>query len=536
MEKIKVNTRYENQYTITLRDATTKKIKQEIHTHNTPTEYARSAIRKWACSYIRYVTAGYLTEEVTPSTSNINSIGYVPLSRSSCSYTMEHKKDDDYLTGILKITFLEGDCNGDINVIGLGESSSSNYWFISKFKDAEGNDITITKTATDILELVIEIHAYIDTTNVPEGVLIDYSFNNSSSCYDNRDLDWNQDRGPVQIRESPNYPYSSRSWSYLFGMSARSSGTIKIHPHNAGFAGACYISTNCTNSSENYVHRLKLASPINSTQGNYDGTVLIKSISVADPKLRYKIPLPNHDIYPPTELEFELTGDGVTTEFNIDLPELMQDRIPTITINGSQISPEEFTWNGRNYNFIQAWESCKEENLGCIRCDSGPTAIPGTPALFGGSINNIKYIYDNDVRWDFKTPKTLSILRRAASASSLPLTLYGSNDAGETWDTVATLPANQLSVGITNDTPYRYFKLNSYDTASSYSATKISSYGIYPLFGNPTPMIVFKNPPPAEAIIKIKAYTEYPLKNNKWIIQDFSIDFSYDIDLGGTDV
>lgn len=536
MEKIKVNTRYENQYTITLRDATTKKIKQEIHTHNTPTEYARSAIRKWACSYIRYVIAGYTAEEVTPSTSNINPIDYVSLSRSSCSYTMEHKKDDDYLTGILKITFLEGDCNGDINVIGLGESDSGKYWFISKFKDAEGNDITITKTATDILELVIEIHAYIDTTNVPEGVLIDYSFNDSSPSYDTKNLDWNQDRGPVQLRGSTNSPYSTRNWSYLFGMSNRSSGDIKFHPHNAGFGNSSYISTTCSNSSENYVHRLKLASPVNSTQGNYDGTVLIKSISVRDPKLSYKIPFPNHDIYPPTELEFQLTGDGVTTEFNIDLPELMQDRIPIITINGSQLSSDEFTWNGKNYNFIQAWESCREENLGCIRCESGSYAVLGTPALFRGSGSDPEYIYDNGVRWDFKTPTTITTLRRAASTTSTPLTLYGSNDAGETWDTIATLPGYQLSLNITHNTPYRYFKLSSYPTLSSYISTKISNYNIYPLFGNPTPMIVFKNPPPAEAIIKIKAYTEYPLKNDKWIIQNFSIDFSYDIDLGGTDV
>ena len=483
----------------------------------------------------------------------------------------------------LLTTFVETEANGELTEVGLALAGGNNTLVThALFTDSENNPITITKTNVDRLTITATVFAEFTISGWIQPFGCSYRGEGvaNPACLCNTKIDYEESApwsvsGPfdtsagnadVNTRRSNMSRFTAWICGILGNFVGSSQGTtsnnmtisyylVTIPPSNSHtndgtwasgnrrFEPQCYYLNGATKTYYTLasgLFRAELNGQYNSGNGNIvignvTYTYQIKAIGVNG---LFYIPLPNHDVFPPKQLTFELTADGTSTGYNLGVPELMTSDVE-VRIDGVLQDPSTYTFYGKDFNLKQAWASAdtrylKESQIfwdlnpgtGTCRFDvpfpvyaSGSGSVGMSGRLTDGNGGPPALIYD------FESPKTVDTL-----ASMVTSTLSYSTD-GTNWTQVASITQNPQS----NNHPVIYEKFTPV-SARYWKVTLSNRFSAEPqVWDNPLialfsefdlmkPQIEFNNPPASGAVIQVKAYTEYPIKNQNWIINGTVID------------
>lgn len=554
MKRIDLNFKVQNRYRLRLFDAESGTLKEDVTIHNTVTDYWKTEILPtfYTSGGNRnlYLFLGTGTEPHTSADTELHS----PLFNYSISWEgryLTHTAGEDFMRFNVTVTLTESQANGDLAELALSHGQNGNQpsqtYSIANFHDSEGQPIVIQKTDTDTLTLDIELQFSLDTSSLPANVLINLQSIEALAS---------EIRFPAysSIASLPTASYQIAYYSYP---SSATYGTLvswlmacqnfygQLSLNTNKNLGYCDLSpiTKSNGSNLGYtvvdnkrVYRYSWSDIAMSAAGNLEDPeeiYQIKSLGFILNSCGLTINLPDHSIFEPTELEFQIVGDGVTTDFNLPVPLLMQDRGCVVTINDQVMDPSEYDWFGINYQTIQAhdlidWNhatSCSTYRSQSWGTDHGMANSPYQSTLWMGYGNSyINYHYDE--------PIVVDCVGRLSNVG-----VYGtsaikySNDGGSSWTTLKQWLTSDTSIGFEQlDDPITAsdwrIEANIRSGAGSISTQKTA----FPIFGDyatvMTPTIRFHNPIPNEQIVHIKAYTEYPLKSSEWIYKTISIDIS----------
>lgn len=530
------NIKIHNEFHITVIDAHTGKIKQECTTYNLVTN---RLYQYWTNMY--YYHAGYYsasnpggrptslfvsssTAEITPEITTVPTPNWrLGISLSNASY------DGDTCTMIktCSTTFPETSANAALTTVGIlsASSSSSNDITLTcaKFTDAEGHPITIEKTDTDRLKVDYKMYVTITYNNQSNDfkLLARVSANQFLNTANTDDLS----QAPSLLHQNMGTSYTCNGYSY-FGLSTVPWNAI--YQDNSLIRLGTSTSSGVTDYSFDSNNRATTLR-VTSTSCNINLTYQIKSIVYSG--FGY-IPLPNSAIFPPKEVTLTAVGDGVTTDFNFGIPILKSDMVE-VSIDDVVQSSAAYTWNGRDYTFSQAWESCDHKNVcsvdrKCSWSDGISSSTYGLSPFVGNSIGG-SYSHDavNDALWydyvyDFKTPYTVSSIESSVNIAQTSELYYSTNK--ENWTQVSGWTGQTTKHVDITPISARYWKVinGTRRISGSHTAADIP---VMIRFGNPTPQLRFNFVPAEGAVITVKAYTEYPIKNSNWIIEPITLDF-----------
>jgi hypothetical protein len=479
-------------------------------------------------------------------------------------------------------TFVETEANGELTEVGLALSSNQNAMVThALFTDSENNPITITKTNVDRLTITATVFAEFTISGwiQPFGCSYRGEGVTNPACLCNTKIDYEESApwsvsGPFNATAGNNEVNTRRNSMSRFsrwisgitgnvvgsGQGATSNNMtiayylVTIPPSNSHpndgtsasgkrrFEPQCHYlngSTKTYYTLASGLFRAELNGQYNSSNGNITVggvtyTYQIKAIGVDD---LFYIPLPNHDIFPPKQLTFELTADGTSTGYNLGVPELMTSNVE-VRIDGVLQDPSTYTFWGKDFNLKQAWVNADTKHLkeSQILWDLNATGSCRFDLPFPCYATNSNNIGTNGrvcdgnggpaaLVYDFGSPKTVDTLASIATS-----TLSYSTD-GANWTQVASITqipqSNNHPVIYQQFTPVsaRYWKVTLSGRYSSdpqtWDNTLISLFSQFDLM---KPQIEFNNPPASGAVIQVKAYTEYPIKNQNWIINGTVID------------
>lgn len=553
MKRIDLNFKVQNRYRFRLFDAASGKLKKDVTIHNTVTDYWKTNILPTfytgGHNLDLYLFLGTGTEPHTSADTQLHN----PIFNQSISWTgrnLTHTAGEDFMRFNVTITLSESQANGDLAELALSHGQNgnqpSNTYSIANFHDSEGQPIVIQKTDTDTLTLDIELQFSLDTSSLPANVLINLR---STAIWDS-EISFPAYSSIASLpTESYRIAYSSYPDRYSYGtlvswlMACQVfSGQLSLNPNkNIGYSGLSPIlKTNGSNRSTlvdgRVVYRYSWSDVAMSSEGNLadpEEIYQIKSLGFILNSCGLTINLPDHSIFEPTELEFQIVGDGATTDFNLPVPILMRDKGCTVKVNDQVMDPSEYDWFGINYQTIQAhdlidWNhatGCSYYEVSSWGHSEGMANSPYQSTRWKGYGNSyINYHYDEPITVD-------CVGRLSKVGIGGTSAIYYSTDGGSSW----TL----LKQWLTSDASIGFEQLNDPVTASDWRVEanihvnqgSISTQKTaFPIFGDyatiMTPTIRFHNPIPNEQIVHIKAYTEYPLKSSEWIYKTISIDIS----------
>lgn len=464
--------------------------------------------------------------------------GTMSLSRTELFHSLSYKSVTENSSEVLSHTrfkrvvsvlFTELEAVGNLTEVGLCYSSS---YIVTHalFTDSEGNPITIPKTNTDRLTLTATIFAEYSLSGPLQrfGVYGDEPRPSTKLDYDN------EVGNAIKSVNAASY----RDFAAM--LIGRSNGILHqngyYNAYNFGFSLTHYPAwgpsgmsrmSEAYNGRDSYAAvtgnlvRTKMEKQISSTEANLTDTYQIKCITMSGV---FYLSFPNHDIYPPKQLTFELAGDGSTSGFNLGVPELMTSNV-AVTVDGVAVPASDFTFYGRDITKWQGYPSADNRYLISTSIQSrgdGSSCVttpflPKRPTMYAYSMPPAEYVYD------FETPITIDTLIAPRTAKLL----YSSD--GTTWNTAATLTKTSGDVSETvsfSPISARYWKLIANVHASSYYTLDCLTSGYNLGFFLNKPQLKFNTPPAAGALIKVTAYTEYPIKNNKWIIDQTIFDIT----------
>ena len=426
---------------------------------------------------------------------------------------------------VVSVLFTELEAVGNLTEVGLC-SGGSYIVTHALFTDSEGNPITIPKTNTDRLTITATVFAEYALSGPLQrfGVY-------SDEWRPSTKLDYDNEVGNAIGTQSSYYDFAAM----LVGMSRGiryGSGTYR--GYNFGFSLTHYPSWGPSNAARlteafsgkasiatvtNNLVRTEMSAQISSSDANLTDTYQIKCITMSG---LFYLPFPNHDIYPPKQLTFELAGDGSTSGFNLGVPELMTSNV-AVTVDGVAVSTSDFTFYGRDVTKWQGYPSADNRYLIATSIQPGTAVyynvttpfVPKRPSMYTSGMPSAEYIYD------FETPITVDTLIAPRTAELL----YSSD--GTTWTTAATLTKTSGSASETvsfSPISARYWKLVADKHTVTAAANDCLTSGYNLGFFLNKPQLEFNNPPAAGALIEVTAYTEYPIKNDKWIIDQTIFD------------
>lgn len=439
----------------------------------------------------------------------------------------------------------ETEAIGNLTEIGVG-TSTKNLSTHAFFTDSEGNPISIEKTNTDRLTVTVTIYSSISVSGagrrgtLPMSIQHDY---NSDYWYPSRRLAvMNEvglktpitDGGSIELGEGNrmdkllfggNSFCTANNYSSILQISGLFEPIVGYYDYK-GFTDTIQLSWTVSANTLPATLRYTLRNQIKSTDNNCDNdrTFAIKSMNISN---LLSFTFPNHDVFPPKELEFTLVGDGVSTGFNLGVPELISNNANfpvTVTIDGT--STNAYTFNGKDFTLKQAW--CTSDNKYLV----GSTIRKSTNVVYGyilvpfyGDSLTHGYIERNDgtLTYDFETAKEVDTLQ-----TEIPCVLEYSND-NISWTEAARVTSAAPPTVVTqtfNAVSARYWRVTAqwkYNSSSSSGGTS-NAVHFAGNFDKVTPQIVFATPPASGAEIKVKAYTEYPLKNVNWLIDQIVFD------------
>lgn len=428
---------------------------------------------------------------------------------------------------VVSVLFTELEAIGNLTEVGL---CCGSYDIVTHalFTDSEGNPITIPKTNTDRLTITATVFAEYSLSGPLQrfGVHGDEPKPSTKLDYDNevgKAIDTNASYlGFAAMLVGNNYGIchgSSDYRGYNFGFNlthypvwgnsiAQLTESYRAKPSHA----------NVTNN----LVRTAMYQQISSKEANLTDTYQIKSITMSG---LFYLSFPNHDIYPPKQLTFEFAGDGSTSGFNLGVPELMTSNV-SVTVDGVTVPASDFTFYGRDVTKWQGYPSADNRYLIAASIQPGSQVslnnittpfLPKRPEMYVRNMPPAEYIYD------FETPITIDTLIAPRTAE-----LSYSSD-GTTWTTAATL---KKTSGYTSESvsfspiSARYWKLVANPHTSDQVTVDCLTSGYNLGFFLKKPQLEFNNPPAADALIEVTAYTEYPIKNGKWIIDQTIFDIT----------
>lgn len=459
----------------------------------------------------------------------------------------------------------------------------------SLITDSEGNPIAINKTDSDILHVRATVYSKINvsgpfkiyrlTQRTSDG-LSDKRYyptpvqRTLMSAY--RD-GWSQGTdvsvGGAFIRCSLT---ASNLWRLNSGYYGNLEACGMTHPidHYTNYANvsgataprADIVGENI-NTEDSWGLRIK-SNIMQSTVGNYseDPTWLIKSInySYSNVDIGY-FSFPNHDIYPPREFTFTLTGNGEETDFDLPIPEVMKTGVE-IKIEGTVIDPSEYEFNGKNFHMGQAWISADNRYMidtGLSRMinpvpysrSTGSRYVPVFPFVVGES----QEVYERPITYDFQQPiKVNTFAMRGMKTyggftenNDYRFTLSYSTD-NVSWTDVETISLyeagndgsgysatiNPVTKTFSTITA-RYWRIQFFSNLNVYTdrqdsgtmdnrmrMTSNPQKCLFCGFDYVQPGIKFQTAPADGATITVKCKCEYPIMNTNWRIDPVTVDIT----------
>lgn len=542
MKRINITPKIKNKYEIQLRDSKTGSLKQEIHFHNHVTDYWKENIMgkfRTSSSSKSFAIALGTGEGIHTSADTQLFHQIYNQTLNHYNYRVYHVKGNPYISYKFSLTLDESKAKGTLTEIALAFSASSStltdIYTIANFQDAEGHPIAIEKTDTDTLVLNIELELSLDTSALPSNVLINlwYREDNGQSpmipTKTNISAIPTQDITPVSMLSD--YFYCSLlNWMFILTSSTGLSlNTDKSMGYLSNAVPIKKTSGTWSRSEVDgrYIYRVSFSDVAKSAEGNLtDATepYQIMSLGFLIGGVSISVNLPDHDIFPPTELEFKITGDGVTTDFNLPVPILMRDRGCVVTINNQIIPQTDYDWYGKNYQTIQAWELndwSKVTNYSIY--SAGYRGIVTSPYLYDFGLGN------DYINYDFLEPKTVDcVCRLSTTGTSGKTSIYYKITESDDWTLVKEWASSDTAIGIERlSTPItaRYWRVEPNVRGTSKIASQKTGFPLFGQYDEVTkPTIRFHNPPAADQVVLIKAWTEYPIKTEDWVYKTISLD------------
>lgn len=428
---------------------------------------------------------------------------------------------------VVSVLFTESEAVGNLTEVGLC-SGTTNIVTHALFTDSEGNPITIPKTNTDRLTITATVFAEYSLS----GPLQRFGEHGDEPRPSTK-LDYDNEVGNTVDTSNDYASFAAMLVGCTYGIrsdinthSGYSFGFSLTHypawgPFDMNRLTEAYSKASNAAVTNNLV-RTKMYQQISSDEANLSDTYQIKCITMAG---YFYLSFPNHDIYPPKHLTFELAGDGSTSGFNLGVPELMTSNV-AVTVNGVAVPASDFTFYGRDITKWQGYPSADNRYLIATSIQPSSSSgsysitmpfLPKRPIMYTGDMPPAEYIYD------FETPITIDTLIAPRTAELL----YSSD--GTTWTSAATLTKTSDSTSeAVSFSPIsaRYWKLVANVHASDRYARDCLKSGYNLGFFLNKPQLEFNTPPAADALIEVTAYTEYPIKNDKWIIDQTIFDIT----------
>lgn len=510
-----------NRFDFELIDSNTRRLKKRVVSYNTVLDQYYACMRNeyGTGGYLRYLDVGTGVGELSPTRTSM----FQYLARTTYDSSTAYCDDNNINVRVIHATFSETEANGLLTEVGL-DTDNNRLVTHSLITDAEGHPMSIEKTNTDILHVTATIYS---TFNV-EG-LAPLQFARYVKYYDTLGGSLDYDSSAAT-----SYPISQLVGASLLYQTLGIFSSAFLQPCYNSIPIACDGST-CA---DVYYYAGGSIQALSDGSVRYTtGQITSDAWNLADFPI-YKslffrphiwLSFPNHQVYEPKELTFTLTGDGVTTDFNLGLPELMEDlsRV-SVTVDGVLLSSSEYIWSGRDYSFGQAWKSYDTKYLTkmpqLVYNSYGSGAASPMPCFPGRYQMNTRMFEATPWYYDFQQPYTASVIscKGAISVNSQQIhyKLEYSTD-NESWliadEGDYTVNSSTFSSTFEEVTA-RYWRL----TYNHIQAPNRPSYFL--AFGKPEPTISFQTAPADGAVIEIKAYCEYPIKNNKWTIDPCVLD------------
>lgn len=493
--ELSANLTLHNKFHLELRDAKSGKLKQEAWAYNLVLDTYYSALSNKDMSLdLDYISLGTgLGTPAVTDTDLFHRIAANYANSRSAVHNLSSTQNVRSYSRTISTTFTESDAIGLLTEIGISTQGWQYYrlWTHAMLTDSEGHTITIEKTDTDRLTVTATLYL---TIAYPAGILplevvkSNFLLSFPAAEYvkgDSSDVPWAVNRG--------------------FGMGGSGNQSLAICVARNTPCTAYTFETTTSNITGGTRAQ---ATRVLSTSWNQEYTYQIMGISTSIGV----IPLPNHSLFPPIDLELEAVGDGSSTGFNFGIAELM-DTIE-VEIDGVIQPANSYTWNRKDFNIRQAWISQHGDYLikhpTYYYSSYSYAASPIIPWQSSSSRTDdpVEYVYD------FGSPYQVNAL--ATSGANHVQLLY-SND-GSNWTQAAQITNGSYprTTVTFNTVSARYWKTvwpngcNASDTMMSQRVV-----GAFDYVSN---QLEFNSAPANGAVIKIRTKSEYPIKNSNWII------------------
>lgn len=424
--------------------------------------------------------------------------------------------------------------------------------------DSEGQPMSFIKTNTDIVKVTAVVYQSIDFgDNIGDARFIrppSESHNKLSETYAQL-FDFSTSQTKNLLRTSAETSWGSFASERLYYCSSRFwyDRQPYVQAGNESGYSTSHTYTVLTNP-PGVIEHCSFGGNL-SSWGNLAKTWIVRSIQFRDILC---VQFPNHNIFPPRRLHFELTGDGVTKDFRIDVPILMKNSAEypvLVQINNTVISDSDYIWCGKDFTNSQAWLSGEEMYYGAKNFQEvSSKAVSGVWLPYDYehcSLNSGTHMraLDDCWYWDFEQPITVNTFccRQPTSysvSSSHPydMALEYSSD-NENWQKAAEFePQNPRQCIQFTPVSSRYWRVTKIrqDDDSSYTRDPVISLPyafdyIDPAFDvshlgdwdSPSSTTIhFNTAPTADSVIEIEAWIEYPIKNDKWRMDQFTVDIT----------
>ena len=442
---------------------------------------------------------------------------------------------------VLTTTFTETEANGTLTEVALGRRNNLPVTH-AFFTDSEQHPISIVKTNTD--RLTLEATLYVEWDIDPQLDVMYYPAWASGDrplmvMTPDDDVDKQTGLTPGGI-SSDNYVgfgnwISGRTSQLVFRASGGATENIGLSLVTRAIPSAYYpgspMENKCILTANGTIYydlstglyRVLQGGQINSNTGNLARTYQIRSLQWRN---RFVIPFPNHSIYPPKLLTFELTSDG-GTDYNLGIPELMTTNVE-VSVDGVVQDPSTYTFNGKDFTYKQAWVNSDNKYVKHCDCYQGSRSHTNTSRLVPFTLKSI----DVDIDWQSADGGNPAVIYDFGSArgvdtfiSEVAGELLYSSDC-ENWITAATISSatTPATVVTFSEISARYWKCTFPKSCSRYWGDNSNAFTFVSNFDKMTPQLKFNSAPPSGAVIQVKAYTEYPVKNSNWIINQTAFD------------
>lgn len=541
-----------NKFEATLYDARTGAVKQQATAYNVVTDSYYQYVRSGGGQAAQVIAVG--TGVGTPSASD--TALFQQLTQKAGSMGPFHREDVNQWSIQLETTFTETEANGDLTEVGV---KSANYnlrlYTHAMFTDSESHTIVITKTNTDRLTVTATIYFTIQFPSniIPElfTPFLPLSTNPEAKRY----LESEADVPKVFDQEIPApAPWILRH--LMLSINNNISGTSSV-----GFIMGICLSDDTQTFAISWGHdvgmsqitaqgqpagRRATGGLVPSSSWNVTGkTYQIRGIMT--PLGLFKI---DSTIFPPYELSLERTGDGSTTDFNFGVAELSSTA--SVYIDGV-LQSSGYTWNRKDFTLRQAWAS--QHGTYLIECPKLYRQRAGTPSSPSRSpiIGPNQFLQDStsissapswkdarplsangaasadfpngsyDYVYDFTTSKSVNTLWTLINNSGLCV-LYYSNDK-TTWTEATRVTGSDVQRSEFATKSARYWKVSFNTLPGATSGLQNILDVPFGAFDLVKPQLQFSTAPPAGSVVKVVTNTEYPIKNENWLIDQTIIDF-----------